>query len=80
MLVKITSKRQVTFPKHVMEELHLQAGDQLSLTETKDGILMRPRRFDANGFAPLRGKFDSTLPAPDYDRIRHASLDAKLRD
>lgn len=80
MLVKITSKRQVTFPRRVMEQLHLQAGDQLSLTETKDGILMRPKRFDATGFAPLKGKIDHNLPAPDYDRIRHASLDAKLRD
>lgn len=80
MLVKITSKRQVTFPKRVMEELQLRAGDQLLLTETKDGILMRPKRFDATGFAPLRGKVDHSLPAPVYDRIRHVSLDAKLRD
>ena len=80
MLVKITSKRQVTFPRSVMEQLHLQAGDQLSLTETKDGILMRPKRFDANCFAPLKGQIDHNLPAPDYEQVRHASLDAKLRD
>lgn len=79
MLVKITSKRQVTFPRRLMEQLHLQEGDQLSLTETKEGILMRPMRFDVAALAPLKDQIEADLPAPDYEQIRYASLDPKLR-
>lgn len=63
-----------------MEQFHLKAGDQLTLSETEDGILMRPARFNPAGLAPLRLKIDPTLPAPDYDQLRHAGLDPKLRD
>jgi AbrB family looped-hinge helix DNA binding protein len=80
MVVTITSKRQVTFPKRVMDQLHLHAGDRLTLSETSDGVLMRPTRFDSEGLAPLKAKIDQSLPVPDYDKIRHASLDPKLRD
>jgi len=80
MIVTITSKRQVTFPKRVMDQLHLNAGDRLTLTETGEGILMRPKRFDPEGLAPLKAQINKNLPAPDYKKIRHASLDPKLRD
>jgi AbrB family looped-hinge helix DNA binding protein len=80
MIVKITSKRQVTFPKRVMERLRLKAGDTLSLQEVSEGILVRPRRFDLASLAPLRGKIGKSLPPPDYDQIRHAALDPRLRD
>jgi AbrB family looped-hinge helix DNA binding protein len=80
MLVKITSKRQVTFPKRVMDKLRLRAGDTLALVETEQGIIIRPHRFDAAVLAPLRGKIAPTLSAPDYDAIRQAALDPRLRD
>lgn len=79
MIVTITSKRQVTFPKTVMEKLHLRTGDTLSISETEDGILIKPHRFDAGSFAPLKGKFDPLLSAPDSDEIRHAALSKDLR-
>ena len=80
MLVKITSKRQVTFPKQVMEKLHLREGDRLSITETSDGFMLRPHRFDRTKLARLRGKFSPTLPGPNIEEIRHAALDSSLRD
>lgn len=80
MIVKITTKRQVTFPKRVMEKLQLRAGDTLSLSETAEGILIKPHRFDISKLAPLRGKIPSDLPSPDFDEIRHASLQPHLRD
>ena len=46
MLVKITSKRQVTFPKRVLDELGVGPGDQLELLEGPDGFTLRPRRID----------------------------------
>ncbi|MGJ8641022.1 MAG: PIN domain-containing protein [Opitutaceae bacterium] len=60
MIVTLTSKRQVTFPKRVVEQLRLRAGDSLVLTETPDGVLMRPRRFDDAQLAPLKGKIRKT--------------------
>ena len=79
MVVKITSKRQVTFPKKVMEKLHLHEGDTLTLSETKDGILIKPHRFDIKCFAPLKNKINQALPKPDLDSIRHAALNENLR-
>jgi len=80
MIVKMTSKRQVTFPRQVVEKLHLKEGDALSISETPEGILIRPHRFDPTKLAPLKGKIRSDLPAPDLEAIRHASLDPNLRD
>jgi hypothetical protein len=42
-------------------------------------ILIKPHRFDVNNFAPLQGKIAKDLPVPDFDSIRHASLDKDLR-
>lgn len=78
--MKITSKRQVTFPKRVMEKLRLREGDSLFVSETTDGILIKPHRFDITKLAPLRGKIPTDLPAPNLDEIRHASLQQHLRD
>ena len=46
MIVKITSKRQVTFPARVLEALRVGPGDQLELAEGPDGFILRPRRID----------------------------------
>lgn len=79
MIVTLTSKRQVTFPKRVVEQLHLKAGDSIVLTETPDGVLMRPRRFDDSDLAPLKGKINKTAPL-DLESVRHAAQDPTLRD
>lgn len=80
MVIKMTSKRQVTFPKEVTERLCLKQGDVLQVSETADGILIKPHRFSLDKLAPLRGKIDPNLPAPDLETIRNASaLDSSLR-
>ena len=79
MIVTITSKRQVTFPKQVMDKLHLHTGDKLSISDTEDGILIKPHRFDAASFAPLKDKINPLPGKPDYDDIRHAALSKDLR-
>lgn len=79
MIVKLTSKRQVTFPKRVMEQLHLKAGDSLVLTETSEGVLIRPRRFAEEQLAPLRDKIPDVAPLG-IEAIRHAAQDPTLRD
>ena len=80
MIAKITSKRQVTFPKKVMEELNLKTGDTLSLQATSEGILIRPHRLDVSKLAPLRDQVDMNLPAPDMEEIRRVSIHQNLRD
>lgn len=62
-----------------MEKYNLREGDTLSLTETDEGILIRPCRFDMSKLAPFKDKIDHSLPAPDIDKLRHAILDPDLR-
>ena len=56
MLIKITSKRQVTFPAKVLKALGVKPGDHLELQEGPDGFILRPRRIDPTRLAPLRTK------------------------
>ena len=80
MLLKITSKRQVTFPRHVMERLRLKEGDTFSISETAEGILIKPHRFKIEELAPLKQKVNQNLPLPNLDDVRHSALDSNLRD
>ncbi|MBC2595345.1 AbrB/MazE/SpoVT family DNA-binding domain-containing protein [Ruficoccus amylovorans] len=80
MQVRLTSKRQVTFPRHVVERLGVKAGDTLVIEESADGFLIKPRRFNRANLAPLKDKIAANLPAPDIAAIRHAALDSDLRD
>ncbi|MGE0356564.1 MAG: AbrB/MazE/SpoVT family DNA-binding domain-containing protein [Burkholderiales bacterium] len=56
MFVKITSKRQVTFPARVLDALGVKPGDRLELAEGREGYVLRARSIDASRLAPLRGK------------------------
>ena len=78
--MRITSKRQVTFPKRVMEQLKLKAGDSLVLSETDDGVIIRPRRFSREQLAPLRNQIPENFPLLELDAVRHAAHDPSLRD
>ena len=69
MIVKITSKRQVTFPARVLEALGVQPGDQLELREGPDGFTLHPRRVDLSKLAPLRDKID-----PDHEISRSSAV------
>lgn len=48
MLVRITTKRKVTFPAHVLVEIGAGPGDHdhLELIEAPGGYLLQPRRID----------------------------------
>ena len=68
MLVKITSKRQVTLPAHVLDAMGVGPGDRLELIESPDGYLLRPRRIDYSRLAPYVTRFRAA-PA-----IRHQDI------
>ena len=70
MLVKITSKRQVTFPKRVLDELGVGPGDQLELLEGPDGFTLRPRRIDLSKLGYLRDKIPPGTPPFDIRKFR----------
>ena len=66
MLVKITSKRQVTFPARVLDAMGVGPGDRLELEESPDGFILRPRRIDVSMLGGLTGQ-DSNPDHPPFD-------------
>jgi AbrB family looped-hinge helix DNA binding protein len=80
MLVTITSKRQVTFPAHVLAALGAKPGDRLELRPGPDGFLLRAKRVDTSRLAPLRGKLTRAAPAFDVHAFREQAHDPALRD
>ena len=80
MYVKITSKRQVTFPKHVLDALGVGPGDQLELEETGDGFVLRAQRIDVSKLAPLRHLVNPDDEPFDIRKFREGTYDPSLRD
>ncbi len=80
MIVKITSKRQVTFPAHVLDRLGVKPGDHLELTEGLDGYILRPRRIDYSRLGTLRDKVVPGQPPFDIQKFREQPYDPALRD
>ena len=80
MLVKITSKRQVTFPACVLEKLGVKPGDHLELTEGPDGYMLRPRRIDFSKLGTLQDKIPPGHPPFDIRKFRAQPYDPTLRD
>ena len=80
MIVKITSKRQVTFPARVLDALGVGPGDQLELTEGPDGFTLRPRRINYSRLGTLRDKIPPGHPPFDIGTFRRKAYDPTLRD
>lgn len=80
MLVKITVKRQVTFPARVLEALGVKPGDQIELQETQEGFILRPRRIDLTRLAQLRSKLRKGQGSFDLESFREQPHDPTLRD
>jgi AbrB family looped-hinge helix DNA binding protein len=79
MLITITSKRQVTFPAHVLEALGAKPGDRLELQPSPDGFLLRAKRVNVSRLAPLRGKLNRVAPAFDIHKFREQPHAPALR-
>jgi AbrB family looped-hinge helix DNA binding protein len=80
MFVKITAKRQVTFPARVLDALGVQPGDRLELHESPEGFFLRPQRIDRTRLAPLRGKLRKGRGTFDVESFRGQRHDPALRD
>lgn len=79
MFVKITAKRQVTFPARVLEALGAKPGDRIELEEGPDGFVLRARRVDRARLAPLRGKLRRGTGTFDLETFRNKPHDRTLR-
>lgn len=80
MLVKLTSKRQVTFPESVLKALGAAPGCHLELQPRSDGFLLRAHVIDHNKLAPLRRIIDKHKGPFDIHQFREQSHDPSLRD
>ena len=80
MFVKITSKRQVTFPARVLDALGVGPGDRLELREGTDGFVLRPRRIDESRLGTLRDKVPPNRPPFEVRDFRAEGYDPALRD
>ena len=81
MIVKITSKRQVTFPARVLDALGVSPGDRLELIEGPDGFMLKPKPIDLSRLGGLRDKIAPGTPAFDIRKFRDEGYDpAAYRD
>ncbi|RMG88287.1 MAG: AbrB/MazE/SpoVT family DNA-binding domain-containing protein [Candidatus Dadabacteria bacterium] len=80
MLLKVTTKRQVTFPAHVLEALGVRPGDRIELRECEEGYLLLPRRIEESRLAPLRDKLRKGKGTFDLESFRREPHDPSLRD
>ena len=80
MIIRVTAKRQVTFPARVLEALGVQPGDRLELHEAPEGYLLRAQRIDPTRLAPLRGKLRKGKGTFDLGYFRGQRHDPTLRD
>ncbi len=80
MIVKITSKRQVTFPARVLDALGVGPGDELELEEAAGGFILRPRRTDYSRLGTLRDKSPPGHPPFDLEAFREQRYNPSLRD
>ena len=81
MLVKVTSKRQVTFPKRVLDAMGVAPGDQLELREAPNGVFLsakptdeapepKPIDVDYSMLGTLRDKIKPGTPPFDIRKFR----------
>ena len=80
MLVKITAKRQITLPAHVLDTMGVRPGDRLQLIPGPDGYLLRPRRIDYSRLGTLQGKIPAGHPPFDISSFREKGYDPALRN
>jgi bifunctional DNA-binding transcriptional regulator/antitoxin component of YhaV-PrlF toxin-antitoxin module len=80
MLIKVTSKRQVTFPAAVLEALGAGPGSHLELQPRGDGFFLRARTIDRSKLAPLRGVIGKERGTFDLEKFREEYHDPSLRD
>jgi hypothetical protein len=80
--IKITAKRQATFPAAALETLGVRPGDYLTLTRNRGNQwLLQPNAIDYDKLAPLHPKVAPSTPPFKLAQWRDTPKDhARLRD
>lgn len=79
--IKITAKRQVTFPAAALKALRVKPGDYLEIIQDKDDWKLAPVGVDLDKLRPLRNKIAATHPPFALKAWRNTTKDhASLRD
>lgn len=61
MLVKVSTRGQITLPKSIRRALGIKPGDSIALTAVDDYVMLRPvtqTLFDMVGILPTNGPLD----------------------
>ena len=80
MLVKVTARRQVTFPARVVEALCDKPADHVRMEESANGFLLCPRGVDDGRPAPLSAKLRRGRGTCDLEAFRDQPRATALRD
>jgi len=80
MIVKIDSRRKVTFPARVLDALGVGPGDRLELDERPNGFFLRARRIRHDRLGVLRDRIPKGHPPFDLAAFRNAPRGSSLRD
>ena len=80
MIVKITSKRQVTLPAQVLEAMGVGPGDRIEILESPEGYLLKPKRIDHSKLGILKDLIPPDAPPFDIRKFREGTYDPALRD
>lgn len=79
--IKITAKRQVTFPAAALKALRVKTGDYLDLIQDKDDGRLAPMGVDFSKLGTRKPEISPQLPAFDLAPWRSTAKDpARLRD
>ena len=79
--IKITAKRQATFPAAALRAMRVKPGDYLELIHDRDEWRLAPVGIDLGKLGMLRGKIAANHPPLDLGKWRDTPKDhARLRD
>jgi len=79
--IKITAKRQATFPAAALKALRVKPGDYLELIQDKNEWRLAPVGIDFNKLGTLQPKIAASHPPLDLARWRDTPKDhVRLRD
>ena len=80
MFIKVTARRQVTFPARVLEALGVKPGDRIELQAVVGGYLLCCQVVDPSRLAPLRGKLRKGVGTFNIEAFRRQPRARTLRD
>ena len=81
MLLKVTAKRQVTFPSDVLEALGVKPGDRIELVaDSKGRYFLQAKHIDFSKLGTLHDQIHEGVGPFDIHTFRDQTYDPRLRD